>query len=175
MNDIESKFHLTVDDDIVYPEDYVEKMVRFLEGFEGGVAVGVHGIRLKEWIRNGYYGSREVYMGVEKVEKEVGVHILGTGTMLYRAKDLGKVEVMEVFREPNMADVWFGILAQRLGLPLVVIPHEEGWLKEIPGTFEDSLYRRFTRRRLADRLQTRAVKSVDSWIVHTAKKKKAKR
>eukprot|EP00172_Hildenbrandia_rubra_P001466 Plantae.Rhodophyta-Hildenbrandia_rubra.ctg2014.p1 GENE.Plantae.Rhodophyta-Hildenbrandia_rubra.ctg2014~~Plantae.Rhodophyta-Hildenbrandia_rubra.ctg2014.p1 ORF type:complete len:652 (-),score=86.62 Plantae.Rhodophyta-Hildenbrandia_rubra.ctg2014:621-2576(-) len=170
-NDIISTYHLTADDDIIYPLDYVEKMISFAQSHEGPVAVGVHGIKLKPGIKQGYYGSREVFMGVEQVEDEVGVHILGTGTMLYRVSDVGAIDVKNVFKEPNMADVWFGIHAQTLKLPMVVIPHQEGWLREVPGTFEDSLYKKFTKRRLADRVQTRAVRLAAPWTVHEAVKK----
>lgn len=173
-NNIATDYHLTADDDIVYPEDYVESLLAFHHQYKPPVVVGVHGIRLKqEELKpsdgkrgKGYYGSREVWMATESVPEAVSVHILGTGTMMYRPVDLGRIELDTVFPVPNMADIWFGILAQKRNLPLVVIPHKEGWLKEIPGTFEDSIYKKSTRSRSADRLQTEAAKSIESWLLH---------
>lgn len=174
-NNLTTEFHLTADDDIVYPDDYVPKLLSFWRSYHAPLAVGVHGIQIKHDSLNpsrgrgkGYYGSREVWMAVEAVPEPVNVHIIGTGTMLYRPDDIGYIDLQGVFREPNMADLWFGILAQKLQLPMMVIPHREGWIQEVPGTFEDSIYKRSTRRRTSDRLQTKAAKAASPWTLHKA-------
>eukprot|EP00178_Gracilaria_changii_P023099 TRINITY_DN6935_c0_g1_i3.p1 TRINITY_DN6935_c0_g1~~TRINITY_DN6935_c0_g1_i3.p1 ORF type:complete len:643 (-),score=56.29 TRINITY_DN6935_c0_g1_i3:3098-5026(-) len=170
-NDINTDFHLTADDDIIYPPDYVESLLEFWHSFSPPVVVGVHGIRIIQQDLTpsnggkgkGYYGSRKVFMAVEHVRMQQNVHIIGTGTMMYRPQDLGHIDIESTFQEPNMADVWFGLLAQKLKVPMMIIPHEEGWIKEVPGTFEDSIYKRSTRSRTSDRLQTRAAKSIKMW------------
>ncbi|KAI0561643.1 Nucleotide-diphospho-sugar transferase [Gracilaria domingensis] len=173
-NDIETDFHLTADDDIIYPPDYVEKLLQFSHSYSPPVVVGVHGIRIiqQDLIPptggrgKGYYGSRKVFMAVEQVRTPKNVHIIGTGTMMYRPQDIGHIDIDSTFQEPNMADVWFGLLAQKLKMPMMIIPHEEGWIKEVPGTFEDSIYKRSTRSRTSDRLQTRAAKSIEMWKLY---------
>lgn len=176
-NDLTSEFHLTADDDIFYPPDYVEKLLSFWHSFKSPVVVGVHGIRIKQENLTpssssgrrgkGYYGSREVWMATESVKKPVNVHIIGTGTMLYRAKDIGTIDVAEVFKQPNMADVWFGLLTQKLKLPMMILPHSGGWIREVPGTFEDSIYKKSTRSRHAERYQTEAAKSIPQWTLYS--------
>lgn len=173
-NEIDTDFHLTADDDIIYPTNYVSSLMKFWKTFRSPVVVGVHGIRIRQedltpsqgGKGKGYYGSREVFMATEQVRKAQNVHIIGTGTMMYRPQDLGQIDIDQVFQEPNMADVWFGILAQKLELPMTIIPHEAGWIKEVPGTFDNSIYKRSTRSRTSDRLQTRAAKSVGAWKLH---------
>lgn len=171
-NDVKTEYHITVDDDIVYPEDYVNKMLTFRQSFPGPAVVGVHGIRIIEeslvptdpHVRGqGYYGSRKVWMAVEKVPHQVVVHILGTGTILYKFDDFGVIDIDQVFQQPNMADIWLGGLAQKLKIPMMVIPHEADWIREVPGTFEQSIYKKSTKRRRADRLQTEAAKSFVPW------------
>lgn len=172
-------FHFTVDDDIVYPPDYVATLVAFADAHDTPVAVGVHGIKiLAEKLSPaggrrsaGYYGSREVFMGVDEVPEPVGVHILGTGTLAYRVAAVGALHAVADFPEPNMADVWFGVAAQARRLPLVVVPHAKGWLREVPGTAAGSLYDRFTARARADRLQTRAAVAAMPWVVYNATRK----
>lgn len=169
-------FHFTVDDDIIYPPDYVATLVAFADAHEPPVAVGVHGIKiLAEKLSPpgsrrsaGYYGSREVFMGVDEVPKAVGVHILGTGTLAYRVASVGPLDAVADFPEPNMADVWFGVASQARRLPLVVVPHPKGWLREVPGTAAGSLYERFTARARADRLQTKAAVAAMPWVVYNA-------
>lgn len=178
-NNLTTEFHATVDDDIIYPPDYVARLLAFREQFHPPVVVGVHGIRLRQEVLHahlttgqrrtrhgqGYYASREVWMATEKVEQAVNVHIIGTGTMLYKADEIGALILRDTFPSPNMADVWFGLLAQRLQMPMVIMPHEAGWLAEVPGTFDDSIYKRATKRRSADRQQTQAVLSIPDWRV----------
>ncbi|PXF48344.1 hypothetical protein BWQ96_01804 [Gracilariopsis chorda] len=173
-NEIDTDFHLTADDDIIYPRSYVSSLLEFWKTFRSPVVVGVHGIRIRQedltpsqgGKGKGYYGSREVFMAVEQVREPQNVHIIGTGTLMYRPQDIGRIDIDQVFQEPNMADVWFGILAQNLQLPMIIIPHEADWIKEVPGTFDNSIYKRSTRSRTSDRLQTRAAKSVGTWKLH---------
>lgn len=177
--DLTTDFHFTVDDDIVYPRDYVATLVAFADAHEMPVAVGVHGIKiLAEKLSPpggrrsaGYYGSREVFMGVDELPEAVGVHILGTGTLAYRVASVGPLDAVADFPEPNMADVWFGVAAQARRLPLVVVPHAKGWLREVAGTAAGSLYGRFTERARADRLQTRAAVAAMPWVVYNATRK----
>lgn len=174
-NSLDTEYHMTVDDDIVYPDDYVETLLKFRAQYRSPVIVGVHGIRIKNEDLvpqepakrgKGYYGSREVWMAVEEVSRPVTVHILGTGTILYNPQDIGTIDVGDVFREPNMADIWLGGLAQRLRIPMIVVPHNANWIQEVPGTFEGSIYHRSTRRRSSDRVQTRVAKSFAPWVLH---------
>lgn len=178
-NELSSEFHLTADDDIFYPSDYVEKLLLFWHSFKTPIVAGVHGIRIKQDDLSpssgrrgkGYYGSREVWMATEKVKRPVNVHIIGTGTMLYRPHDTGTLDLDEVFKQSNMADIWFGLLTQKLKLPMMIIPHDSGWIREVPGTFEDSIYKKSTRSRHADRYQTNAAKSIPTWTLYPAKTK----
>lgn len=173
-NEITTEFHLTADDDLIYPEDYVTSLIAFWRKYKAPLVVSAHGIRIKHEELSpphgrrgkGYYGSREVWMAMEMVNKPAAVHILGTGTMLYRPHDIGRIEIDSMFPSPNMADIWFAILAQRLKLPMVVIPHHRLWIQEIPGTFENSIYKQSTRTRNSERNQTEAVKSVGTWEIH---------
>lgn len=170
-NNLSTEFHITADDDILYPDNYVEKLLAFRRTMKSPVIVGVHGIRLKQDLLRpspgargkGYYASRDVWMSTEHVASPVTVHILGTGTMLYKASEVGHIDLLKVFQKANMADIWFGILAQKLRIPMVVMQHDAEWLREVPGTFEDSIYKKSTRRRYSDRSQTQAVLTVNPW------------
>ncbi len=165
---LDATWHATVDDDIVYPPDYIERLLEFHRSFHSPVIVGVHGIRIIEGkLRNhGYYASRRVFMGVEHMPRQKVVHILGTGTVLYRVSDLGKFALRDVFKTPNMADIWLGGLAQQRKIPMLVMPHNASWLREVDGTFDDSIYVRSTKSRAADQAQTTAALSFAPWQLH---------
>lgn len=171
-NNLTTEYHLTADDDIIYPPDYVSKLRSFHQQYRTPLVVGVHGIRMKNEMlmpkgasrhSTGYYGSREVWMATQTVAEATNVHIIGTGTMLYKVAEVGPMVLFDVFQKKNMADIWFGLLMQERHIPMMVIPHEEGWLVEVVGTFEDSIYKRSTRSRSAHRAQTLASQSIASW------------
>lgn len=74
-----AEYMVPADDDIIYPPNYVERMVSFMNGFEPPVVVGLHGIvllshkmKLASGRSMGYYASREVHMGVGVREKRPG-------------------------------------------------------------------------------------------------------
>ncbi|PXF39968.1 hypothetical protein BWQ96_10319 [Gracilariopsis chorda] len=106
-NDIETDFHLTADDDIIYPPDYVEKLLRFWYIYSSPVVVGVHGIRILQQDLTpsngergkGCYGFRKVFMAVEQVRTPKNVHIIGTGTMMYRPQDIGYIDIDKTFQD----------------------------------------------------------------------------
>jgi hypothetical protein len=177
-NELKTAFHLTADDDIVYPRNFVDVMAGHLgRYFDSGAVVGLHGIVIEhdKLIPSngrqsmGYYRSRKVFMGVgEDVEEFQNVHILGTGTVVYRVSDFEPFDIARVFRSANMADVWFGILAQQLGLSMMVVPHAKDWIMSLEGTYNYSIYSQATRKRSrsGDSAQTRAAISAAPWKLH---------
>ncbi|MHA1372344.1 MAG: glycosyltransferase family 2 protein, partial [Promethearchaeota archaeon] len=96
----------TVDDDILYPSDYVSVMINKIEQYKRKCCIGVHGVILAEKMVD-YYKSRKCYHYKMAQEKDVGVHILGTGTLAFHSETISVCK--EDFMHPNMADIWFGI------------------------------------------------------------------
>jgi hypothetical protein len=177
---LRTEFHVTADDDIVYPDDYVQVMIGYLtKSFLAPAIVGLHGIIIEQDLLlpangrrgKGYYGSRRVFMGVEDVLESHNVHILGTGTVVYRVSDLNPLDVPGVFQSANMADIWLGIRAQELSLPMVVMPHVGNWITTVDGTFGDSIYTQATKgvHRKGDRSQTAATISIAPWKLNPPK------
>mmetsp|Transcript_20947 Transcript_20947/g.85383 ORF Transcript_20947/g.85383 Transcript_20947/m.85383 type:complete len:130 (+) Transcript_20947:1711-2100(+) len=105
---------------------------------------------------------------LKTVEQAIDVQILGTGLTMYREEDLPYLSVRS-FKLKNMADIWFGIEAKRNNVPMVVMPHQEGWVLEVAGTTEDSLYVSYTKRRLADKALTEVVLKELPWAVLPSK------
>lgn len=122
-------YHLTVDDDILYPRDYCRRLVAKIDQFGRRAAVGVHGVMLPQRVGNGYYGERRVYPCFRGLRHSKAVHLLGTGTLGYHTSTL---DVRRAdFRRPNMADIWFCLVARRQGIPLVCIRRTRGWLADL--------------------------------------------
>ena len=151
-------FCLTVDDDIVYPPNYVEAMVNQVERFGRKACVGVHGAVLTHVPVNDYYADRQVFHFRDSLTRGRPVHILGTGTLCWHASTL-ELSVAD-FPSPNMADVWFALNAQRNAVPLVSVPRSHEWLKDTEHSSDSNSI--WGTRVTAD-LQTQAVNVRGAW------------
>ncbi|MFO1151152.1 MAG: hypothetical protein U1E62_22475 [Alsobacter sp.] len=117
------------DDDIIYPEDYVDVMLSKLEKYSGqGAIVGVHGVIYSDFF-DGDPGSRIVHVFSQGLKNDVYVNQLGTGTVACRGSDMPSLEFM--VSSARFVDVRFAAHCHRLGLHRVCIAREAGWMKEI--------------------------------------------
>ncbi len=146
-------YHFVCDDDLIYPPDYVARLRASIDRFQRTTVVGLHGITFRTPIKS-YRGSRRVRHCLKHVAEDAFVHMLGTGAMAYHADTLA-VKPSD-FRQPNMADIWFGRVAQSSRVPLLCLGHESGWLKLVPGQdHRRTIFGRMCRG--GDLQQTRAV------------------
>jgi glycosyltransferase involved in cell wall biosynthesis len=159
-------YHLTVDDDIFYPDDYVAKSIAAIEKYDRKVVIGWHGCILKQPFK-GYYQqhSRHVFHFRREVPVDVSAHIVGTGTACYHT-DTIKVARKD-FKHPNMADIWFGLLGQEQKVPFMVVAHARRWLDSLPDSQEQSIWEASIKKRGGKTdtgtIQTQTVKNYGVW------------
>jgi hypothetical protein len=158
--ELRDTYHLTCDDDILYPPDYTAHMCRKVEQYNRRALVGLHGAILNKHPRRSYYQERRLVLRcTRRVSRDRFVHVLGTGVLAYHTSTLALSPA--VFRVPNMADVWLGVAAKRQRIPLVVVRHTATWIRTLrdPNP-RQSIYRRFSKR---DKAQARAVREAAPW------------
>lgn len=130
-------FVFTCDDDIIYPPDYVQRMLLRLLYHDFGVIVGVHGINMTEsfWsdARLGYYspGARSVARFQDSRFEETPVDALGTGTTAWHSCALPTLSLSD-FPIAGMMDIWLSAYAHRRQLPLLCVARQLGWLIDVP-------------------------------------------
>lgn len=152
-------YHFTCDDDLVYPPNYVQRMIAKIEQHARRIVVGVHAINMTQafWSNTslGYYQkpSRNVTHFRHAQYYDTQVHILGTGTIAYHTNTLAGLEYKD-FPVPGMLDIWFAIQATRRQVPLINITRPQGWIREIKA--QVSIWNTSTKN---DTLQTRIVRS----------------
>lgn len=127
--------YLTVDDDISYPDNYVQTLVREFDGRGGKAIVGVHGSEFSFPIED-FVTSRKVrYRFYEKLAEAKPVHLLGTATVLFSKETLQLS--LDDFQMRNAGDIQLAIAAQRQCVPMIAISRPENWLTELrPWTAE---------------------------------------
>ena len=132
-------YYLTIDDDLDYPEDYVQRMIFKIEQYGRGAAVGLHGTTYPKFER-AYDPERNVYHFRRELDRDRQVALIGTGTTGFHMSLFHNRFSLDDFQDPCMADINFATLCKRYEIPLVSIQRSEGWLN--PFKVEDSIWSR---------------------------------
>ena len=122
-------YALTIDDDIIYPQDYVERMVATCK-YHGGIPVGVHAAMIysKDTPIRNYFQERQVTHFASNSKRKF-VNCLGTGTLCYSPQVVPIS--LDCFDKPNMADCYFAVYCQQNNIPMLCIDRDINWLIEI--------------------------------------------
>lgn len=130
-----NEYYFTVDDDIIYPTDYVAVYLEKLKSYDERVVITTHGSILKPGARN-YFSDRQVFHFCESQAIDRRVDIGGTGVMAFntnifrpRRKD---------FLHKNAADLSVAHAARKNKIPIISISHPKGWLKGVK--VEESIF-----------------------------------
>jgi hypothetical protein len=118
-------YYFSCDDDLIYPENYIDKTIKKIEKYNRKAVISYHGSIIEDDFTN-YYDSksRKVLSYYYPRENDTLVHILGTGVLGFHSETLDIK--FEDFKKPNMADLYFAILAQNKKTPLIVQSHKKG-------------------------------------------------
>lgn len=115
-------YYFTCDDDLIYPSDYIKRVVNVINSYKNPVAVGWHGsLILSPFVDYYSPSSRRVFSFGSLRGKDTPVHILGTGCLGFHTKDI-RISLSD-FKTPNMADVYFSLQAQYQNVPLIMMRH----------------------------------------------------
>ena len=123
-------YMLIVDDDLIYPPDYAERMIESIEKHDRKALITAHGSIMYPLPIANYYMDRHTYPCLGDVTEEKKVQIGGTGVMAFHS-DIG-FDVDFQGKPVNMADVHVGIWALAKEIPIYVIPHLTGWIQHSP-------------------------------------------
>jgi hypothetical protein len=128
-----------VDDDILYPPDYLEKMAAILQRWNGGAVVGVHG-RIFVPPHMSYVRNAIVFPFFSALKAARHVHELGAGTCAFVSNRLA-VDPCGWDRT-DMDDIVVALEAQKRKLPRIAIARGDAWLKPLAQNQPDSLWLR---------------------------------
>jgi glycosyltransferase involved in cell wall biosynthesis len=125
----EESYIFTLDDNIIYPEDYTQKMIHYIEVFSRKTVVGVHGINFPK----GSFSDFKQTEVFNFMKQNYGgfVDLLGTGTIAWHNSILQPT--LNDFKTKDVCDVWFARLAALSEVSLFSVPREENWLRSING------------------------------------------
>lgn len=159
-------YYFSLDDDFLYPENYVERMIASLKKYNGNVIVTVHGSVFGDPL-NWYFERTKVFGSKEKLNTDKFVNLVGTATF---ACDLEKFPLsFSDFYPSTMCDLQVSIKARQREIPAVAIRRRKGWLKTIkndPAASAGTDY--WTQMLLDDRGRSKLAKKFN-WSFHACK------
>ena len=121
--------HFSIDDDIVYPPDYVERCVRKIDEHDRRVVVGYHGLLYPPRMVR-YFKDRRAWPYDHGCDSDRFVHAIGTGTASFHTSALKLTR--GDFAQPNSCDLYLGIACQRQRVPMLCLERKTGYLKPLP-------------------------------------------
>lgn len=123
-------YYISIDDDLIYPPDYVETMLKAYRKYGGIITFhGKYYHSLNQ--QQSYYRSLKIHADIYRclydVERDAVVHIPGSGVMFWNQKDVDLS--YRRFERKNMSDLEVARLAT---CPITVLAHRQGWIQYNP-------------------------------------------
>lgn len=135
-----SGYHFTCDDDILYPENYIENQIENIEKYNRKVIIGRSGGIMYDNLPDSLFIKdyfELIHYNIE-LQEDIFVHLLGTGILAYHT-DTISVSLKD-FPERNMVDMCFASVAQQQKIPMVIAKHPISFIHETR-SFENSISR----------------------------------
>lgn len=153
----------TVDDDLIYPRDYAETMIRNIERFKRRAVVTCHGriFHSGRPVQSIYTDFAEVF-GCVKYTHEAFIHFPGTGVTAFHSDTCRPP--LNIFKASNMADVWLALFCQKKKIPIFCIQHPAKWIRE--SQKHDRHYTIWNFCHADDSFQTEQINSIKNWKLH---------
>jgi glycosyltransferase involved in cell wall biosynthesis len=129
----------TLDDDILYPENYFSHLIAWIEKFKRNAFIGVHGVIFATEVTSFHKDTKssiiEKFNFSEGLTEEKMVHLIGTGTLAFHASMISKhkEELYQLmnFRDgyENANDECLAVFAKQKNIPMYIVPRKNDWLK----------------------------------------------
>jgi hypothetical protein len=157
-----SGYIFLVDDDFVYPKDYVSQLTAKIDEYGRQAAISYHG-QVNNFPSSSYFNDIVVrYAVVRNLKQDEQVHIIGSGVCGFHSDVFnGNPINTNEFRYTNMLDVSLSIALARRGIRRIVAAHKAYWIDPCRETTnsEDSI---FVANRKDDTIQTSKINAATS-------------
>ena len=153
-----SGYHCTVDDDLIYPNDYIETYLNKIKQYDNKVIITALGKITKPNSKNYYNDISFSYHYQRLVLNDYSVHIGGTGVMMYHTDNF-KPNYDKIL-SGSYVDLFIGIQAQEQKVPTIVLKHGFNWIISNPKEAKNLKVSLFNTGNLNHKKQTEIMNSV---------------
>lgn len=120
-------YYFSCDDDLIYPPDYIERMVEAIE--RTGSIISCHG-RILSGVDLRYYDQHNFYSCLTRVEYSGELDVCGTGVLGFRTDYFNPVH-LSINLNHKMTDLLFSYYVAKEGKQMFMLSHDAYWIKQI--------------------------------------------
>jgi len=117
-------YYLSADDDIIYPNNYVQHTIELIEKYR--TIITYHGRILKAPV-NSYYRGHQVFDFRGEQPTDFFVHVGGSGVMAFRTDDFNPKEIY-ASKYLRMSDLVVSLEAKKQGKRIICAAHKQNWI-----------------------------------------------
>lgn len=129
-------YYFSCDDDLIYPPDYIERMIEAIDQTKS--IVTCHGrVLLGENVP--YYTGHQVYACLGDVCYNGKIQVAGTGVTGFRT-DYFNPAHLAINSNQKMSDLIFSYYAMKELKDIYMLPHQKGWIKQIDVPLSTSIH-----------------------------------
>lgn len=132
----EPSYVFLCDDDILYPHSYVKDTIEAIEKYN--CIVTYHGRKLLGTGRD-YYRGHEGYACLRDVKEDKEIDVCGTGVTAFRT-DYFFPKGLHESKDKMMSDLVFSLEAAKQGKKIMLLKHEQGYIKDLRPPIETSIH-----------------------------------
>lgn len=130
-NDCEKdSYFFTIDDDILYPEDYSEVMISNMRKYNNKSVCCVHGSDIDKTLEKDFYKkNRTVFHFKKELKSNTEVMIPGVGTSCFY-RGTTNIEI-DNYKVSNMSDTYTACFLAEQNIKRISIERESNWLEPL--------------------------------------------
>ncbi len=124
-----SGYFFSLDDDLLYPENYIAKLIEKIEQYQRKAFICVHANLLPKKPLQSYYQDKVGIHFAKALHNDQHVEVPGTGTLGFHAS-LYQLN-WDDFPTLNMSDIWLYKIAKIKNIPIIAIKRPDAWIKPL--------------------------------------------
>jgi len=151
----ENAYYFSLDDDLLYPKDYVARMLKHMSYYDNKLISCVHGSWISKLPCQSYYQDKRAVHFQMGAPNGYQVMFPGTGTTAFHTS-IFQPRVEKHLPYKNIADVQIGLAAHKQDLPVLTVPRKRSWVTQI-SYIDPTSNSIWARRRFNDELETNLI------------------
>ncbi|MEL6719076.1 MAG: glycosyltransferase family 2 protein [Bacteroidota bacterium] len=134
-------YFFPLDDDLIYPDNYVWTMIEKAELYNRQMIISAGGYIMKEKVKQFYKDRKSSWHISVPNYKDIPIQIPHSALSVWHSSGF-QFEYKDC-KKPNMADLWLALEAQKQKTPIVLCNRPSNWVKiqEVPNT--DTIYHQY--------------------------------
>jgi hypothetical protein len=153
----EPVYYFSVDDDLIYPSNYIEQLVKEIEETQ---SIVTHHGRILRGENHDYYRGHYAFHCLSEQPNRCKIDVAGTGVTGWRT-DYFDASNIWAAEDKLMSDLVFSLEAAKQEKNIMLMPHRNNWFKylDVPNTIHEHFMNRSTKRQteIANEIYTRNV------------------